>query len=105
MQQTEYIETFGETVPGKAIGWCLVDGDYITVYGGTVIGEAINSLSDPNSIKIYTHNHNFKNLPLTLHESIIDIPNVNEFNDPKTLVAANPVAHGMKKVVSTTSIS
>lgn len=105
LQQTEYIETFGETVPGKAIGWCLVDGDYITVYGGTVIGEAINSLSDPNSIKIYTHNHNFKNLPLTLHESIIDIPNVNEFNDPKTLVAANPVAHGMKKVVSTTSIS
>lgn len=105
LQQTEYIETFGETVPGKAIGWCLVDGDYITVYGGTAIGGVGDLLSAPNSIKIYTHNHNFKNLPLTLHESIIDIPNVNEFNDPKTLVAANPVAHGMKKVVSTTSIS
>ena len=105
LQQTEYIETFGETVPGKAIGWCLVDDNYITVYGGTAIGDVGNSLSAPNSIKIYTHNHNFKNLPLTLHESIIDIPNVNEFNDPKTLVAANPVAHGMKKVVSTTSIS
>lgn len=105
LQKTESIETFGETVPGKAIGWCQVDGVYITVYGGTVIGESINSLSAPNSIKIYTHNHNFRNLPLTLHESIIGIPDADEFNDSSLIVTANPVEHGMKDIVSESTIA
>ena len=101
LQQTEYIETYGETVPFYQIGWCIVDGAKIQVFGGTTDGTDVNLNSEPNSIKIYQHKHNFKNLPLTLHESIIGIPNADEFNDSSLLAVANPVEHGMKKIVPT----
>lgn len=99
LQKTENIVTLGETVPGKAIGWCQVNDVYITVYGGTVIDGTINSKSAQDSIKIYTHHHNFRNLPLTLHDSIIGIPNADQFNNSSLIATANPVEHGMKDIV------
>ena len=96
IQLTKEAQLYGEAVPGAIIGWCLVAGIPTLVYGGTIAGAAI-----PKSIKIYSHCHEFFNVPLTLHQSNINIADPEQFNNPKDVVAASPVQNGNKVPIPT----
>ena len=92
LQLTKETVAYAETVPGAIIGHC--NGE--PVYGGTLAGPA-----EPNSIKVYRHLHEFFNLPLTLHQSSINVADPKQFNNPKEVVPASPVQNGDKKLIPT----
>ena len=79
IQETEEVVLYGELVAGK------------TVTNGSGIAEAT-----PNSVKIYAHSHQFKNLPLSLMKTSDDVREVGARNNSIGKNVPHPVENTIK---------
>ena len=83
LQETEEIVLYGELVSGLRIG---TDAD----------GSAVNAVATANSVKIYAHSHQFKNLPLRLTDTNEDTRKVGANNNETELHLPKPVNNSNK---------
>ena len=83
LQETEEIVLYGELVSGLRIG---TDAD----------GSAVNAVATANTVKIYAHSHQFKNLPLRLTDTNEDTRKVGANNNETELHLPKPVNNSNK---------
>jgi len=82
-QETEQVILYGELVAGMPIG--------IGNHGATV-----PALATPNSVRIYAHSHQFRNLPLILTGSNEETREVGAINNTSSLNVAAPIVNSKK---------